>query len=92
MMDFSSRLNMGDVLFLLIKVNYFCTVPVCFSLPRSLPWAVCQLLFLLPAAPPPSSQMVLFSVVYSDCYKTVFPNESVINVNIMFAYLFFLVD
>lgn len=27
MMDFSSRLNMGDVLFLLIKVNYFCTVP-----------------------------------------------------------------
>lgn len=35
----------------------------------------------LPSTPPPSSQVLVSSTVYSGCHKILFPNESVMDVN-----------
>lgn len=47
-----------------VRASWCCSLPL-----------VCHNLFLLPTAPLPSSQMVLF---FSCCYKTVFPHETVV--------------
>lgn len=70
----------------MIGINYLIIMPSACGFVLLLPLAVCQLPFLLPDASP-----LLFTVVYVAVIQ-LFPSENIINVNVMFAYLFFIVN